>query len=305
MGSVSGQHRFHYCAGLVLMAANSLRHALRGYRRPRPFPVTEFERAVDYDLGVVAGWRRQLRDYLGQDLDLAGLRVLELGPGADLGVGLLLLQQGAARYDAIDAHNLAATAPRAFYDRLFARLQEVGRSGAGLGTDCAELGTQLDRALRGEGNRLHYVWRPDFDLAVFGERTIDLVVSQAAFEHFDDVATVVRTLSRVAKPGGLLVAEIDLQTHTRWIRERDPLNIYRYGDGVYNTFRFRGSPNRTRPREYAAYLAENGWERVVIVPDLVADEAYVASARPMLARRFRNEGNSLGHLSIYVCATKS
>ena len=289
----------------MLLAANKLRHAVRGYRRPRPFPVTEFERAVDYDLGVVAAWRRRLRDYLGRDHELAGQRVLELGPGADLGVGLHLLQLGAARYDAFDVHNLAVAAPRAFYDRLLARLQEIERSGTDMRIDRTEFERQLDRALRGEGDRLHYVCRPDFDLAVFGERTIDLVVSQAAFEHFDDVAAVMRGLSRIVKPGGLLVAEIDLQTHTRWIRERDPLNIYRYGDRVYDLFRFRGSPNRARPGEYAAHLAEHGWERVVIVPDRVADEAYVASVRPALAARFRGEGESLGYLSIYVCATRS
>ena len=44
-----------------------------------------------------------------------------------------------------------------------------------------------------------------------------------------------------------LVAEIDLQTHTRWIRNVDPLNIYRYSGQLYGSFRFSdgdGAPAR-------------------------------------------------------------
>ena len=315
MDSAPGHDRFHHGAGLLLLAANKVRHAVRGYRRPRPFPITEFDRAIDYDLGVVAGWRRRLREYLGRDYPLAGRRVLELGPGADLGVGLHLLHLGAARYDALDVHNLAASVPPTFYDRLLTRLYAAEPSRPGTPRDRPELDSaepertelerQLERALRGNGDRLHYVCRPDFDPSIFGEGAIDLVVSQAAFEHFDDVAAVTRNLSRAVKSGGLMVAEIDLQTHTRWIRERDPLNIYRYGDGLYNLFRFRGSPNRVRPHEYAAYLAECGWERVVIVPDRTAEAGYVAAARPGLAARFRAEKESLGYLSVYLCATRS
>lgn len=314
MDSVPGHDRLHYGAGLLLLAANKLRHGVQGYRRPRPFPVTEFDRAIDYDLAVVAGWRRRLGAYLGRPWPLPGRRVLELGPGADLGVGLLLLHLGVARYDALDVHRLAASAPPAFYDRLLARLEiptglppelEADRPAADAGGERPELERQLALALRGDGDRLHYVCRPEFDPAVFGDRTIDLVVSQAAFEHFDDVPAVVRGLSKVVKPGGLLVAEIDLQTHTRWIRERDPLNIYRYGDGLYDLFRFRGSPNRVRPHEYAACLAHSGWERIVLVPDRTTPADYLAATRPRLAARFRDEGESLGHLSVYVCATRA
>ncbi len=305
--------------GLKLLMLNKVRHALQGYRRPRPFPVTEYDRAVDYDLGVVDAWRAHLGRYLGRDPDLRGRDILELGPGADLGAGLYLLHLGAARYHALDVNNLVATVPADFYERLFARLgaRPGGEPGTPTGSPSAEaqvhgaadsitaLRLELAETTAGRNGRLNYICRDDFDLSVFGERAIDLVVSQAAFEHFDDVPATIATLSRAVKPGGHLVVEIDLQTHTRWIRERDPLNIYRYGDWIYERCRFRGSPNRVRPREYAALLGEHGWERVEIVADRVLSDAHLAAVRSALAPRFRDEGAELGYLSIYVCATKT
>jgi SAM-dependent methyltransferase len=284
--------------GLALLAANRVRHALRGYRQPRPFPVSDFDRVLAYDLGLVDAWARQLRRYRGHDDPLTGRSVLELGPGADLGVGLRLLQLGAARYDALDAHDLARTAPPSFYDRFLAHLASLDAR-----TDVVALRRQLEGALRGEPDRLRYVVRADFSLADFAPSSVDLVVSHAAFEHFEDVERVLRDLGRVVRAGGVLLAEVDLQTHTRWIRERDPLNIYRHGEALYRLFRFPGAPNRVRPGQYRDWLARSGFERVEIGPARLLEGAYASSVRPHVARAFRDD-EDLDALSIRIRATR-
>jgi len=62
----------------------------------------------------------------------------------------------------------------------------------------------------------------------------------------------------------LLVADIDLMTHSRWIREADPNNIYRYPKWLYDLFYFPGIPNRNRPGDYQAAFERNGWPRVSV-----------------------------------------
>jgi len=280
-------------SGAAILVANKIRHAIMGYRTPRPFGSEEIDRAVEYDFSVVDGLLDCLSDYCRGATDLSGKRVLELGPGADMGVGLILLATGAGGYTAFDVHNLADTAGSEFYDRLLEQLSDRA--------DADELRSQLALLKDGAPDRLCYRCERNFDMSVLPEQSVDLIVSQAAFEHFDDPRRTIEQMSALAAPGAMLVCEIDLATHTRWIRDRDPLNIYRYGDGFYNAMKFRGSPNRVRPREYKKMLADAGWEDVRQVPLAVLDEERLAEVQPALARRFREDAD-MRCLSIAICA---
>lgn len=294
-------HRLYKTIGAAFLALNRARYALHGYRDPRPFPASDFDRACRYDLAVVAAWLRFLEEYLGAPARLEGLSVLELGPGADLGVGVTLLALGADRYSAMDVNPLAASVPETFYRHLARKIADRWPEAAGR---TEELRREIDLAAQGASDRLRYVCRRDFDLAYFGAGSIDLTVSHAALEHFDDPAATFGQLLQVVRPDGLLVAQIDLQTHTRWIRERDPLNLYRYSDAWYRAWRFRGAPNRVRPHEYVRMLAASGWRDVRVMPDLVLPDAHVREMLPRLSPRFRLEENRMEWLTVYLCARR-
>jgi SAM-dependent methyltransferase len=204
----------YFAAGIVFLALAKAKYVLKGYSTPKPFALADTDRCIDYNAKVAKELLGHLRSYGG---GIEHAHVLELGPGSDLGVGLYLLGQGAASYVGFDRHNLAAGVPREFYARLGKRL-----------------GIPVDLT------RARYVARTDFDIAAeLPPHSIDVVLSNAAFEHFDDVACTVRQLSRVVKPGGKIAAVIDLQTHSRWIREKDPNNI--------SATRGRGSHRSLRP----------------------------------------------------------
>jgi len=128
--------------------------------------------------------------------------------------------------------------------------------------------------------------------------------SQAVFEHFDIVERTVSQLSNIVHSGTILGAEIDLRTHTRWIRDVDPLNIYRYGDPIYSLFRFHGSPNRIRSFEYKDYFEKQGWTKVNIIPLTRLEREYVAQINDRLSEKFRDPANQMEYLSIMICATK-
>lgn len=288
---------FFFAAGLAFLFLAKTKNILHGYVSPKPFDVSDFERCVAYDIAVVDEWLSHLRRYEGSpndDFDLSGRDVLELGPGSDLGVGLYLLSMGVHSYSACDVNNLALAVPDSFYETLIAKLQADDRA------DSSELlRAELACTKRGAASRLNYVVRDDFDLAAaFGGETIDLVFSQAAFEHFDDINATMGGLSSVCRPGAVIVAEIDLKTHSRWIRDKDPNNIYRYPAWLYRTFWFRGAPNRVRPVQYVHALEQHGWTDIVVVPLSRCDTQDVSG----MNEAFRDDSNEMSLLSVVLCA---
>ncbi len=129
----------------------------------------------------------------------------------------------------------------------------------------------------------------DFDIPrLTGGRRFDLIVSCAAFEHYDDVADTIRGLSRVAKSGCRTLHIIDFQTHSRWIREKDPNNIYRYREGFYRLFRFPGQPNRQRPETFVTLFSEAGWQDVSFTPARRVAPALREASLTALAPPFRD-----------------
>jgi SAM-dependent methyltransferase len=289
---------FAYAAGVGFLTLAKAKNMLHGYSSPKPFQISETDRCVAYDLKVVDEWLQYLAAYSAADADLRGRNVLELGPGSDLGVGLYLLAKGAAAYHACDVNDLSRHAPASFYTSL---IEHIGAADPGV--DTASLKSQIELTRLGLASRLRYVVREDFDLvSAFGSNTMDLVFSQAAFEHFDDVARTVQQLTAVCKPGAIIVAEIDLKTHSRWIRDKDPNNIYRYSDGVYGAFWFRGIPNRMRPYQYRELFERHGWCDVSIIP---IEQVNGLENEFSVHRQFKDSRNQMSYLSIVLCARKA
>jgi len=294
------ENLFYHLAGLVFLFLAKAKSVLKGYSTPKPFPTSDYPKCTEYDLGVVEKWLSFLENYIGRNDHAVGKSVLELGPGSDLGVGIYLLSKGIVQYNAIDVNNLVENVPRGFYEYFFERLRRAHTA-----TDIESLREQLERTQKGSNDKLNYVCRDDFDMvSAFGREKMDIIFSQAAFEHFDDVENTVRQLSLVSKSGAVIVAEIGMMTHSRWIRDKDPNNIYRYSQSVYNLFRFRGIPNRIRPYQYREALEKYGWENIVMIPLLTLDDDTFGKLERHLNREFRDRRNQMNLLSVMLCARK-
>jgi len=287
-----------FAVGLVFLFLAKAKNSLRGYMSPKPYGVQDPERCLDYDMRVVSRWLTCVSEYRGVEARVlvSGKDVLELGPGSDLGVGLYLLFSGVGTYAAVDVNGLALTVPDTFYDSLFAHMEAESEANS-----IGDIRGELTKLRSGGCSRLRYVVRDDFDLvAAFGERAFDFVFSQAAFEHFDDVEATIRQLTVVSRPGAVMVAGIDLKTHSRWIRDRDPNNIYRYPQWLYRLFWFRGAPNRVRPVQYVRALERSGWTDISVTPvDRVEGPDLHSYAAP-----FRDASNEMHVLSAILRARK-
>jgi len=291
----------YWLAGALILPINKLRHVIEGYTTPRTFGITEFDRAVDYDLSVVNSWKSYLDFYMGEPTSINGKAILELGPGADLGVGVLLTAYGARKYNSLDVNNLVKSVPDELYNTLFDRISNTLKDPA---VTVDELKKQLELTKQGNNDKINYICDKTFNLNNFKDEGIDLVFSQAAFEHFDNIPETFSQLSKIVQPNCVLVAEIDLSTHTRWIRDSDPNNIYRYPDWFYNICKFLGSPNRMRPYEYKNILENLGWKNVQIIPRICLSSSYVEQSKSGMARKFSGTENQMDQLSVILCATR-
>lgn len=289
---------FFYITGIGFLALAKAKNILQGYSSPKPFDISETARCIEYNIRVVEHWLSHLQKYMHSDYTLDGKNVLELGPGSDLGIGIYLLAKGCSQYNACDVNDLMKSTPDSFYEQLFGKLESINTR-----TDIHFLKGQLKERKTGNPSRLNYMVRNDFDIvSAFGESTVDLVFSQAAFEHFDDIEATISQLSAVCKPGAILVAEIDLKTHSRWIRDKDPNNIYRYPNYVYNAFWFRGIPNRIRPFQYKETFERFGWTDISITPLRKPNDH--DSSYSGMNKTFADKKNQMDYLSIMLCARK-
>ncbi len=292
------KNAFYFLAGLGFLALAKTKHTVKGYSSPKPFDMSQTQRCIDYDIKVVDEWLYHLKNYSPDEHSIVGKNALELGPGSDLGIGIYLLSLGCNRYNACDVNDLVKITPEIFYQKLFEHL--------GSRNDPAKidfLKEQLAKAKNGSPGQLNYVVRKDFDVvAAFGKDSIDLVFSQAAFEHFDDIQRTVEQLSAVCRQNAVAVLEIDLMTHSRWIRDKDPNNIYRYPSWLYNLFWFRGIPNRVRPFQYVDALKRCGWTDISLLPSSTVENP--ATAYAGLAKMFSDHRNQMEFLTITVCARK-
>jgi hypothetical protein len=241
-----------HSSGLTLGLANAVRHRIRGYRTPRPFGLDELERSAEYAVVVARRWQKLI--------DVRGKRVLEIGPGPDLGTGAVLLADGARSYHAVDMFALADRDLTDIYGVLARRIGPI------------------------DPDRL------DYTIATFPglpevSGVFDVVVSHATLEHIDDVPGLFRRLRQLV-PDGAMCHHVDAMTHTRFIRERDPLNILRFGDRAYRLMSFPGIPNRLRAGDYTDAAVAAGFEDVCIVPERRTSPEYSARVRPKLASQF-------------------
>jgi len=289
---------FYHWVGLGILSLNSMRHRIRGYRTPRPVMTTEPQEAFRYSRAVVKNWLSHRSHYHGGEAEIDGLDILELGPGNDLGTGMLLLAMGAKSYTAVDAHPLFDPKQAERHRGLAAVIADEMKLSPEEREELLELSTHPGK----DTGRLRYFHRPRFNLDVLAKKSFDLILSHSSLEHVRHFDKTAEQLGRCARSQADFVAEIDLQTHTRWLRDHDPLNIYRYNNPLYQSLSFSGSPNRVRPDEFVEDLENAGWTNPRFYPRRVLDAEYVHRVEPSLADRFRGDPERLGWMSFVLCA---
>ena len=262
-----------------LLARRSFRAAPMAQSADQPV-----EQAVDYVESAFA----TILDHSGLTPDqLAGARVLELGPGDNLGLALRFLAAGAECVVTLDKFSVPRDAAHeaAIYRALLARLEPVERDRAE-----AALGNG-----RFDPERLRPVTGLSIEEAAgaLERESFDLIVSVAVLEHVYDPDAALRAMDRLLRPGGSMLHQIDFRDHTMFTAAGGhPLTFLTVSPLVWRLMtRNTGRPNRRLAGWWRDRLTALGYEVRVTVTDVLpelerADQ--LAAIRPHLSREFRD-----------------
>jgi len=193
--------------------------------------------AADYCYSVFLRHRVLAAQY---GLAATPLRVVELGPGDSLGIGLMALLTGSERYIAIDAVRHASLATNlSVFEALVAMLSQ--RAPVPTNGECADIRPELSsydfphglfdesaltkalapkrletirRSLSGaDRNDMIQYLAPMGALDGIESESVDWIFSQAVMEHVDEPGATYRQCFRCLKPGAVMTHQVDYRCH--------------------------------------------------------------------------------------------
>ncbi|PZS30465.1 MAG: hypothetical protein DLM58_13670 [Pseudonocardiales bacterium] len=180
------------------------------------------------------------------DVDVSGLRVIEIGPGDFLTSGMAIVAAGADHYASMDRF-------AGDYSRL-----EGKEWYAGIEQGWSEYYPDLEwpEWLHAESfpegyvpERVNALNAAVEEIADLGE-PFDVLCSFQVAEHVSDLKAFVDTHRRLLKPGGVAVHRVDFGAHGVWYGYPDPLTFLRFSDPLWKAMgSARGTPNRYRIHE--------------------------------------------------------
>jgi hypothetical protein len=177
--------------------------------------------------------------------DVAGLDVVEFGPGDTLSPGFACLAAGASTYAAIDRFvpDYSSSSAKEWYHAI-QRSWPNAFPGRPWPTD-------LDAADFPEGYASR-VRHASGGVESGGHDTqYDIVTSWQVGEHVEDVSAFCALTAELMRPNGLAIHRVDFGPHDVWRSYRDPLTFLRFSDPAWRAMGSnRGAPNRIRHNQF-------------------------------------------------------
>ena len=230
---------------------------------------THLNRSVTDSLAYI---EKQFTDYIkyaGFSADfLQGKRILELGPGDNLGVALRFLAAGAASVVCLDRFYSKRNAEheREIYKALRERLsaEEQGRFDQAVKlTDKVDFNPEKLRSVYG-------VSLEDFADKLAGEK-FDLILSCAVLEEIYDPDPVFAAMDKLLGHGGNLIHVIDLGDYGMFRNQgMHPLTFLTISESIYKRMASdSGLPNRKRLAYYVEKMKQLGYESKFFVTSML------------------------------------
>lgn len=255
---------------------------------------THLNQSVTNSLAYI---EKQFADYIkyaGLSSDyLKGRRILELGPGDNLGVALKFLAAGAASVVCLDR----------FYSKR--NVEHEGEIYKALRESfSAEDKTRFDQAVTLTDNvqfhpqKLQSIYGASLegfaDKLAHDHERFDLILSCAVLEEIYDPNPVFAAMDRLLAPGGSLVHIIDLGDYGMFRDQgMHPLTFLTISEPIYKRMASdSGLPNRKRLGYYVEKMKEFGYQSKFFVTSVLLT-GRLEPAAEYAPGRFKHESNNL------------
>lgn len=302
----------------------------RRFRAGNPasmYDTTHAGKPLSYSLPYI---NEVFNDYLRcsglHSCDLADKRILEVGPGDNLGVALRFVATGAKQVVCVD--KFLPASDQVQHCEIYRALRDTFTIYEQAAFDSV---VNLEGGVHTDQQRLlHLVGVPIEQAAErFEPASFDLIVSRAVLEHVYDLDAAFAAMDCLLAPGGYMVHKVDFRDHGLFSSSgQHPLTFFTIPDQLYKLMAYdSGKPNRRLIDYYRRKLAELGYEFRVYVTHIVGIDTEIAipqkydpygahcpettrtlieSIRPRLQREFRLKTvQELAVAGIFLIARKA
>ncbi len=238
----------------------------------------------------------------------SGKRILEIGPGDNLGVALMFIASGASQVICLDRFYSDREPEKEIqiYKAIRERLTEEEKARF-------DSAVSFETGLSFNKERINYIHGIPFEETetIFEPESFDSIVSTAVLEHIYKPEKALVTMDRLLKPGGMMIHDIDFRDHDVFSKQGlHPLTFLTIHPFVYSLMsKYNGKPNRKRLSFYVNIWKRINYKvtifrtRIMGSPDLImplrekfiyntdyTDKtiASITGIRPKLAKEFRS-----------------
>jgi len=213
---------------------------------------------------------------------LKNKNILEIGPGQDIGVVLVLMGLGAKKSYLVDPffYNWNDELHCDYYMEL---LKKVTVEFPNYQFDALK---QVCKIKSYNLPNLFILKSGLEQVENIPNKEIDISFSNACFEHFNNSKKAIQELARITKPGGIGFHQIDLRDHRDYTL---PLEFLTMSDFMFSKFSKYSnccSGNRIRHYEFIAYFNENDF-KCNFTPNMFADTQYLNKIKHKMNGKYK------------------
>jgi SAM-dependent methyltransferase len=237
---------------------------------------------------------------------LKGKKVLEIGPGDNLGVALKLISMGAVQVTCIDKFwkNRNLKKEMKLYKKMIREMSSEERK-------LAESALALKKGKIFNKNKIEYICGKGIEenAKIKGKGYYDIIFSNSVMEHVQDVDKAFKAMDHLLKKGGLMVHSIDFKDHGMFTAMGlDPLVFLTIPSWLWNMMRSHsGRPNRQLIRKYKDTMKKMKYKAEFSATEMYGPKIKkdLDKIRPKLAAEFREcNDNDILTSSIVLIAKK-